>query len=158
MNRARIGMEASAVSMTYLIGSLRNREGVQKVASALRKSGFEVFDDWLASGPDTDDHWREYELARGHSYFEAIAGHYAQEVFEFDKRHIDRADSLVLVMPAGKSGFLELGYSIGKGKPAAIYMPQEPERFDVMFQFAGLVTSDMQQLIMFLRNKETKNA
>ncbi len=45
----------------------------------------------------------------------------------------------VLVLPAGKSGHLELGYLIGQGKPAYIWMPEEPDRWDVMYRFADAV-------------------
>ena len=55
--------------------------------------------------------------------------------FEFDKRHIDSSDIVVMVMPAGKSAHLELGYSIGLGKEAHILFDVEPERFDLMYNF-----------------------
>lgn len=46
-------------------------------------------------------------------------------------------------MPAGKSGHLELGYMIGNGKPCIIYFEKEPDRWDVMTQFAFLNTGDI---------------
>jgi nucleoside 2-deoxyribosyltransferase len=57
-------------------------------------------------------------------------------VFEFDKFHLDRCDAAVLLMPAGKSAHLELGYMRGKGKPGFILFDEEPERYDVMVKFA----------------------
>ena len=64
-------------------------------------------------------------------------------MFEFDHHHIDRADIGVLIMPAGKSGHLELGYMIGQGKPCFIYFEEEPERWDVMYQFCFLNGGDI---------------
>lgn len=119
----------------YLVGSLRN-ENVPKVGKALRSLGIDVFDDWFAAGPEADDYWRDYEKSRGHNFRQALNNHAAKNVFEFDKRNLDRSDMGLLVMPAGKSGHLELGYLIGSGKPGFILMDGEPERFDVMVNFA----------------------
>ena len=86
---------------------------------------------------NADDHWMEYERGRGHGYKEALAGYAAQMVFHFDKTHLDRCDIAVLLLPAGKSGHLELGYFRGLGKPGYILMDKEPERYDVMYNFAS---------------------
>lgn len=120
----------------YLIGSLRN-EYIPKLAAHLRsETGVEVFDDWFAAGPEADDHWRDYEKDRAHGLQEALKGYAAQHVFQFDKSHLDSADAVVLAWPAGKSAHLEFGYCIGKGKPGWILLDGEPERFDVMLNFA----------------------
>lgn len=122
--------------MIYLIGSLRNPK-VPLVANTLREAtGVEVFDDWYAAGPEADDYWQRYEQGRGHTFAQALRGHAAQNVFAFDKRHLERATTAVLVAPAGKSGHLELGIHLGKGKPGYILLDGEPERWDVMYQFA----------------------
>lgn len=119
----------------YLIGSLRNPE-VPVVAAGLRKLGHEVFDDWYAAGPEADDKWREYEQGRGHSYQEALHGHAANHVFGYDKVHLDRCDTVVLLLPAGRSGHLEFGYAIGQGKPGYILLDPAQDRWDVMYRFA----------------------
>ena len=136
--------------VVYLIGTLRNPE-VNRVAQAIRDLGFEVFDDWTAAGSTADDSWRDYEKSRGHSYVQALQGYAAKHVFAFDKFHLDRADLAVLLMPAGKSGHLELGYTLGKGKPGFVLFDQEPERFDVMYQFATGVYSAEVDLLHALR-------
>lgn len=133
----------------YLIGSLRN-EAVPFVAAMLRRNGLDVFDDWYAAGPRADDHWQEYEQGRGHSFVQALDGHAAWHVFRYDQEHLDEADAGVLVMPAGKSGHLELGYLVGQGKPAFILLDEEPERYDVMYRFATGVTADPAQLTSWL--------
>ena len=125
--------------MIYVIGSLRNPE-VPTVASALRKEGFDVFDDWYAAGRRADDSWRDYEVARGHSYVEALGGHSARHVFDFDEFHLNRAAAGVLVMPAGKSGHLEIGYLAGQSKPTWI-LSSAPKRYDVMTQFTTVCLS-----------------
>lgn len=127
--------------MIYLVGSLRNGPRIQEVAAALRSEGHVVFDDWLAAGPEADDYWQAYEQGRGHSYREALEGLAANHVFKFDRFWLEKCDTAVLVMPAGKSAFLELGYMLGSNKYGLILMDGEPERYDVMFKFADVVFS-----------------
>ena len=126
--------------MIYLIGSLRN-PSVPVVARAMRQRGFMVFDDWYAAGPKADDHWQEYEQAKGISYQHALRGYAAQHVFNFDKYHLNRADAGVLLYPAGRSCHLELGYLVGQGKPGFILLDKEPDRWDVMGAFSRVVLS-----------------
>lgn len=102
----------------------------------MRDLGFEVFDDWVAAGHEADLKWQEYEIARGHTFEQALQGYAAKHVFEYDKFHLDRADIGVLLMPAGKSGHLELGYLRGREKPCFILFDEVPTRYDVMIQFA----------------------
>jgi nucleoside 2-deoxyribosyltransferase len=99
----------------------------------------EVFDDWYAAGPEADDYWQKYEQDRGHSFLQALDGYPALHVSSYDRYHLDRCGVGVLLLPAGRSGHLELGYMIGQGKPGYILMQGEPERFDVMYCLATRV-------------------
>lgn len=131
--------------MIYLIGSLRNPE-IPKIAMKLRETGLEVFDDWYAAGERADDSWRDYEQSRGSSYQEALQGLAAQHVFQFDLHHLQRASAGVLVLPAGRSGHLELGYLLGQGKKGYILV-DNPDRWDVMYLFATKVTTALEEII-----------
>lgn len=134
------------VKSVYLIGSLKNRE-IPKIAKLLRSSGLDVFDDWQSPGPDADDYLRDYYRDRGLSYSEVLNSYSARHIYEFDKKHLDRCDCAILVMPAGKSGHLELGYTIGKGKPGYILMDGEPERVDIMHSFATKVFMNQEEML-----------
>lgn len=133
----------------YLIGSLRNNQ-IPVIAKQIREFGHTVFDDWYAAGAFADDAWQAYETDRKHTYAQALAGYAAQHVFAFDKHHLERADAVVLVTPAGKSGHLELGWSLGKGKPGYILLDAPVERYDVMYSFATAVVETVDGLIMHL--------
>jgi hypothetical protein len=135
--------------MIYLIGSLRNPK-IPKIASRLRAEEFEVFDDWYAAGPEADDKWRDYEKGRGRTYLEALDGLAAKHVFEFDMYHLCRATVGLLVLPAGKSGHLELGWLLGFGRPGYILL-DSPDRWDVMYQFASGVYDSLDVLVNRLR-------
>src|SRR5689334_17650216 len=82
---------------------------VREVASALRAHRLKVFDDWHAAGPEADDIWQRYEQERGRTFREALVGKHARMVIDFDRDNLNRASAAVLVMPAGKSGHIELG-------------------------------------------------
>jgi len=130
----------------YLIGSLRHPR-VREVAATLRANRIEVFDDWHAAGPEADDIWQRYEQERGRTFREALLGKAAQNTWAYDRRNLDAARAGILVMPAGKSGHLELGYLIGQGKPGYILLEQEPERWDVMYAFATSIHYQTEGLI-----------
>jgi hypothetical protein len=140
--------------MIYLIGSLRNPE-VPVLANELRKQGYEVFDDWHGNGPEADDYWQKYEKARGRSYRDALASPIPQNIFAIDKTHIDKSDTVVLVLPAGKSGHMEFGYAVGSGKRGFILLPGEPERYDVMYNFATKVFISQEELFAELAKTDT---
>ena len=138
------------IKLMYLIGSLRN-EKVREIGKTIRdKTGIDVFDDWHGAGPHADDEWKEYELARGRSYREALMGYAARQIFSFDKTHLDRCDAALLCMPAGKSGHLELGYALGSGKPGFILFEEgADDRWDVMVQFATKVFFTKDEMIEY---------
>lgn len=138
----------------YLIGSLRNPD-IPKIASELRTAlGMEIFDDWYAPGPRADDHWKEYEEARGRTYKLALKGYAARHIFDFDKHHLDTSDGTILVYPAGRSCGIEFGYMVGSGKPGWILL-DEPERWDVMNQFATGVADSMDELKEMIKEWQT---
>lgn len=133
------------MSSIYLIGSLRNPQ-IPIIGDYFRSVGFEVFDDWFAAGPIADDSWQEYEKGRGKTYPEALKGYAARHVFDFDLHHLNRCDTAVLVLPAGRSGHLEFGFLIGQGKKGYVLFDKEPDRWDVMYQFATGVYFDKESL------------
>lgn len=112
----------------------------------------EVFDDWYAAGPEADDFWKSYEEGRGRSYLDALDGYAARHVFTFDRHHLDTSDAAVLVLPAGKSGHLEAGYMVGKGRPVYILLDAEDVRWDVMYGFATAVVDNEKDLINGLKS------
>ena len=124
----------------YILGSLQNPV-VAQLANDLRNMGVVVFDDWQASPPNADEFWREYSEKRGQNLFTALRSEAARNVFEFDKRHMDKSKMAIMVAPFGTSVSTEAGYMVGCGKPVICYMTQEQQklRWDVMLQFHYLI-------------------
>lgn len=139
------------IKSIYIIGSLRNPE-VTKFANELQALGFEAFADWMAPGPQADDFLRDYAKERGLNYKQTLKSYGAKHIFEFDKFHIDRCDAAVMLMPAGRSGHMELGYVRGCGKPGYILFDETPERIDVMYQFASDIFFSKEELFKELNN------
>ena len=129
---------APSRKMVYLIGSLRNAE-IAEFANRLEKAtGYEVFCSWHAAGPEADDYWKKHEQARGRSYRQALASHAAQHVYGFDRKFIDRSEAGILLLPAGKSGHMELGFMLGTGKPGFILLDETPKLPEPWHWLAGL--------------------
>lgn len=142
------------MSKIYIVGSLRNPD-IPKIGNFLRSAypGIEVFDDWFAAGPEADDKWRLYEQSKGNTYWDALQGYAANNVFDFDRKHLDEATHVILALPAGRSGHLELGYAVGRGKHTAILFPADgvdPDRWDVMALFADYRAVNMLELTGWL--------
>lgn len=141
-------------NVLYLIGSLRN-ERIPKLAQRLREENphTEVFDDWYAAGPEADDYWKTYERGRGRTYQEAISGYAAKNVFAFDKRNLDRSTHALLVLPAGKSGHMEIMYATyGVKAKTAILLDPEDVRWDVMYQFVPTVLNNDKEINEWLNS------
>ena len=136
----------------YIIGSLANPE-IVPLANRLRAQGLDVFDDWISGGSECDRRWEEYEKARGRSFIEALQGYHAKHVFEFDKFHLDRCDAAVMVMPCGKSGWAEMAYTRGRGKPAYILATEDISHFDVMIQFCTKIFTNEADLVSVLKEE-----
>jgi hypothetical protein len=122
--------------VVYLVGSLRNPQ-IPVLGNEMRALGLEVVDNWFAGGKIADDAWQEYSVARGRSYAEALQSREAGHVFYFDRAYINLSDAVVMLYPAGRSAHLEFGYAVGGGKKGYLLMEEQPERYDVMLQFAG---------------------
>ena len=136
----------------YVAGSLRNKN-VPNVANELRKinKDWEIFDSWFAPGPHADDFLRDYCKGKGLSYKETLQDWAATHIYAFDRKHILRSTDIVMVMPCGKSGHLELGFGLGRGKRGYIYFTETPKRVDVMYQFATDIFFNLNELISELK-------
>lgn len=60
----------------------------------------------------------------------------SRRAFQEDKKWLDWADAVVLLLPCGRSAHLEAGYAVGQGKPLIIHGGFEMGEFDVMYGFA----------------------
>ena len=133
--------------MIYIFGSLANPR-IPEITNILRDEGHEVFSEWFAAGEGADEKWKAYFKALGMGYKEALATDFVNTAFNFDLDHMKKADVGVLVMPAGRSGHLEIGWMLGQGKKGYILFPDgEPERPDLMSKLATNVLFSVEELL-----------
>lgn len=144
----------------YVASSWKNVELVRVVANFLRNQGFEV-DDF------TDDsrgryvfHYSEIGNLEDLDPITFLYDPRAQRAFQEDKKWIDWADVVIMLMPAGKSSHLEAGYAKGAGKIVIIYWHNGAPKgeFDVMYGFADLLSEDIVEVIGFLRRTKEAQA
>lgn len=142
----------------YVIGALKNTR-IPEIGNRLRSEGYDVMDEWFTPGEFADTNWQNYEKQRGRSYKEALRGRAATNIFLFDRTYLDLSDKVILVMPAGKSAMIELGYAKGRGKDTYILLDgQDPDRYDIMPNFADHVVITEDDLVEELKNKPLTNA
>jgi nucleoside 2-deoxyribosyltransferase len=136
----------------YIIGSLRN-PAIVKIGNKINKLGIEAFTSWFAAGPKADDYWKAYSKARGQSYITALRDYASQHVYNFDLGHLHRCDAGLLVLPAGRSCHLELGYIRGLGKPGYVLLDKETikDRWDQMLNFATEIFTSQKEMLEYLK-------
>ena len=114
--------------MIYVASSWRNPL-YESVLAVLRAADLSFYDfrhpiegnegfHWHEIDPD----WQQWTPAR---YREALADPRAHEGFHLDMDALKACDTLLLVLPCGRSAHLELGYAIGQGKKTLIYWPYD---------------------------------
>lgn len=136
--------------MIYLVGSLKNPR-IPEIAAEIRTWGYEVFDDWHGAGLEADRYWQEHYQRRGFTMRDALQQALPQSALNMDRSNIDRSSAGILIMPAGKSGFSELGRMNGQGKPTFVLMEEgDPEKWDLMLGlFTGIAYNlpELQNLV-----------
>lgn len=144
------------MSRIYVASSWRNRYQ-QSVVQMLRMNGHEVYD---FRNPETDEggfSWTEADPTYVHGSFlpasklsALLQTPCAQRGFKSDFDAMNWADTVVLVLPCGKSAHLELGWATGAGKRTLILAP-EPTEPELMYLQAGPICETTIQLIDALR-------
>ncbi len=135
----------------YLVGSLHNPY-IPLLGSTLRAYGYDVFDDWHGAGPDADKFWQDYETRRGRRYADALRSPHARAIVTLDQDNLIASDIVVLVLPAGKSGHMELGFGVGRGKQTHIVLdPRADPPWDVMYGMADHVWPSPAEFVQYMK-------
>lgn len=83
------------------------------------------------------------------TYLEMIDHPRAIEGFTADMDALKAADTVVLVLPCGKSAHLELGWAVGAGKRTAILL-EEPVEPDLMYRMVDYLAPSLWALLGWL--------
>ena len=141
----------------YIASSWKNQQAVLELAETLELHGFEVDAFCRATDQRYAFHWSEFmddkiELLK-YDAVSFINDPKVQRAFAEDKKWLDWSDTVIMLMPCGRSSHLEAGYAKGQGKRLFIYGEFLKGEFDVMYGFAeGLFrTEELDHLIESLR-------
>lgn len=130
------------------------------VCAALESAGLEFYN--FKNPPGASGfHWQEVmptfneraQVADVDEYITALSLPRSVEGFANDMKYLDAADTVVLVLPCGKSAHLELGYAVGQGKKTAILLdPSEHNTIqpELMYKMVDYVTPSLFDLLGWL--------
>lgn len=128
------------------------------VVKILRASGLEVYD---FKEPTTCFKWEEVANVDEHGggitaaeYLEALAHPRAYAGFDQDMSHLQAASTVVLILPAGNSAHLELGYAVGQGKSTAILLDDPVKDMDLMHLACENFFTQIDRLVRWCREQE----
>lgn len=148
--------------MIYVASSWRNTERLDNVVRALRGADHEVYDfredggfSWSDIDPSIPGGIGVEADTSAEKYLELVHDPIATAGFERDMKHLDEADTLVLVLPCGKSSHLELGYAIGQGKNTIIYL-EDPMQPELMYRAADEMVTNIQELLGSVLQVQTR--
>jgi nucleoside 2-deoxyribosyltransferase len=140
----------------YIAGSWSNAEEVKAMDLILRGAGHEVF-----NFTDGSSHYalnmQEFTDGGGEpkkmDQFDVMTFAPAMQVFESDKAGLDWADTVLLLLPSGRSAHLEAGYKVGQGGDLFIVGDFPAGEWDVMYQWANEIyrKNEMTRLLKDLK-------
>lgn len=144
----------------YLATSWKNQE-YSTVLEALRDAGHEVYDFRNPPGitdplvrlsPEDSEHF-DWHTTDTLEYLHALPKNpIARAKFKLDKDALDWCDVLVCLLPCGKSGHLEAGYTIGRGKLTYFLFPAQYDVVpELMYLLGDGMTSELFELVEWLK-------
>lgn len=146
----------------YIASSWKNQKRVLMLAERLEQEGFEVDAFCRATDKRYSFHWSELvdteDELLNYDAIEMLTDPRTQRAFREDKKWLNWSDTVIMLMPCGRSSHLEAGYAKGQGKLLYIYGLFPKGEFDVMYGFAdGLFrTEQIDSLVRTLRQQESR--
>lgn len=144
----------------YVASSWRNQV-YESVVAILRQANHEVYDcrkpaqDVAGfSWAEVDDKWHNWDFSK---YKQALAHPHSSRGFNNDFNAMNWADACVMVLPAGRSANLELGWFIGKGKLTIVYFAFYDEP-DLMYLACDHVVNRIDDVLLILTTAEKERA
>lgn len=141
----------------YLASSWKMVERVMQMKGLLEREGHQVDAFCDDSGGRFSFSYDQLPDVSGHNAITVFGFPKVRRAFEEDKKWLDWADVVLLILPSGKSAHLEAGYGKGQGKHLIIYRDSfPPGEFDVMYGFADLMTNDIREITRYLSHNGNK--
>lgn len=131
----------------YVASSWRNFDRVKEVVKTLRALNHEVFDftEIPFNYEAVDANWQKWTPRQ---YVNSFTLDSVKAGFDRDRAALEWCDTVLLVLPSGRSAHLEAGFVAGAGKEAYCFMPlpQEPELMYGVFKEIILDVSRLKEV------------
>lgn len=132
----------------YIASSWKNKDVVRSLANILRGDGHEVFDFTdpnCHTVPGIEKYvfdGKAFAAYRGQDpatvdWIDFLTWDPSKRAYRSDKAGLDWADTVVLLLPSGRSSHLEAGYGVGQHKELYIFGNLPVGEFDAMYGFAN---------------------
>ena len=92
----------------------------------------------------------DWQKAKAERIVEMLRHPIAARGFWHDFSAITDASAGLLVMPAGRSAHIEIGYIAGRGRPTCVLLDDESEA-ELMWKLTDLVTTSLDEAVEFLK-------
>jgi hypothetical protein len=138
------------MSILYVASNWSNPFYNQLIAK-LNRDGHTVLD-WRRSGNDGNGFaWEkvapDWSSWTPSQFVSALDDPAAEAAFCSDRDAIERADEVVLLLPAGANAHLESGFAVGRGKRLLILLPPDGVyRAELMYSWASRVCTSENEL------------
>lgn len=132
----------------YVASSWRNKDQ-PRIIRILRESGHEVYDFRLPHGKEDggfhwseiDPNWKQWTPAEFRTGLLHLT---ARKGFALDMEALEWANTVLLVLPCGRSAHLEAGWAVGAGKQVIVLLADgEPELMYRMFSLICLNVAEV---------------
>lgn len=137
----------------YVASSWRNQYQ-PTIVGVLRAEGHEVYDFRHPAPRDDGFHWSEIDPAwqdwTTSAYVQALDHPVAVHGFTSDFEAMKWADTIVLLLPCGRSAHLELGWAAGGGKDTAILLRQADFEPELMYRMVDHLAVSLTSLLDWL--------
>lgn len=146
----------------YIASSWKNKARCLEVTRFLRDHGHEVDCFCDPSTGRYSFHWSELvateDELKDFDQFRFMNDARTDRAFLEDKRFLEWAEAVVLLLPSGKSAHLEGGFIRGAGKYLFVVGEFPPGEFELMYKLADGIFrySDLNELLAALERKATK--
>lgn len=145
----------------YLASSLRAMDAVRELGKTLRAVGHSVY---VFCDQNEPAHAASIFVRKGSAEKEftpqtAVRNPLVSNIFGFNMAELNKAQCVLLVLPAGKSAHLEAGYAKGQGKPVVLYGKMPVGEWDAMYgMFDHIFNIDETEMMMdwFRRLREAE--
>jgi nucleoside 2-deoxyribosyltransferase len=131
----------------YIASAWKMQAEAINLAQELRTYGFEVFCFCETDAKHYSFDFRTVDNPDQKDAFDLLDDPRSRKAFVADIAGLDWADTVILLVPSGRSAHLEAGYAKGKGKRLYIYGGFPKGEWDVMYHLADGIYEGLEAMV-----------